>query len=196
MHIQIVIWFVVAILASFGIGKYVQMKREITKKEESFDEKNKELINTKKELTETENKLEQSKEQISNLNAESNKKHVHDKGLEHIRNLLSKHGCVVTVKYHGRSDYLEISKSDSTQTKKLKVKSLSNNAPVPFALTNPSSLDVDYLVICRNLSSTPQIFTSVIDKVSQIIHKDGNDNFWLQPKDYEKFDEGLDKILF
>lgn len=55
-------------------------------------------------------------------------------------------------------------------------------------------MNADFLTICRNLESDkPEIFTATMDEVKKVIHeKDGE--FWLETKDYEKFERDFQKI--
>ena len=119
--------------------------------------------------------------------------HTHDRGRDHVHGLLSRN-WIVSVIMHGKDDYLKIHKPHSEKSYTIKVKALSKIAPVPFHTRSPDSINADFLTICRNLESgKPEIFTATMDEVKKAIHeKDGE--FWLETKDYEKFQRDFQKI--
>ncbi|HEV2118683.1 MAG TPA: hypothetical protein VGS11_01040 [Candidatus Bathyarchaeia archaeon] len=79
----------------------------------------------------------------------------------------------------------------------IQVKALSKRNPVPMG-NKKENLLADYLVICRRvLEATPEIFVTTIDEIRGKIHevgKEGEHSYWLEPKEYESFKGGWDKI--
>ncbi len=75
----------------------------------------------------------------------------------------------------------------------IQVKSLSKKDPVPLG-SNLENLFGDYLIICRKVfDDKPEIFITKINEIKNksLIHegiKNNKRSFWLQPKDYEQFE--------
>ncbi len=117
---------------------------------------------------------------------------LHQRVMDHVSELLTGQNWIVESIKMGKDDYLQINRPESYKTYRIKVKALSQEAPVPFHTRSPDSIRADFLVICRNMTTdTPEVFTSTMKEVSEIIHYDG-DSYWLETKDYEKFEKGFD----
>lgn len=116
---------------------------------------------------------------------------LHQRAMDYVSELLVEQNWVVESIKIKNDDYLQINKPDSYKTSRIKVKALSQEAPVPFNTRSPDSMHADFLVICRNLATNnPEVFSSTMKKVSDVIHYDG-DSYWLETKDYEKFEKGI-----
>lgn len=119
---------------------------------------------------------------------------VHERGMDHVSELLTSLGWEVSVKRYGRDDYLEVRRPQSQNSHIIKVKALSGVAPVPFYIRSPATMKSNYFVIIRNLKSNqPEIFTATKKEVENAIHVH-KENFWLETRDYEKFSRGFAKI--
>jgi len=119
---------------------------------------------------------------------------VHDEGMRYIRKLLEEENWIVEEIKNGKDDYLQINKSESYKTYKIKVKALSKKDPVPFHTRSPESINADFFVICRNMETgNPEIFTATMTEVIKATHKHNND-YWLEIPDYERFERGIAKL--
>lgn len=85
----------------------------------------------------------------------------------------------------------------ATKTYTIQVKALSKRDPVPLG-SNLENLIADYIVICTNVfKEKPETFVAKIYEIRNKIHegvKDGKKSYWLQPKSYEVFKDGWNKI--
>lgn len=74
---------------------------------------------------------------------------------------------------------------DGTRKYTIQAKSLTKAAPVPFG-GNIDNLMGDYVIICRNILTEPEIFVGSNAEIRDRIHrgeKNGRISYWLQPKD-------------
>jgi len=77
--------------------------------------------------------------------------------------------------------------SDCSRTISLRVKTLSNKAPVPLG-SSIARLLGDYWIIVNDVVNRPCVFVMSPEEVRKRAHrgeKDGGVSFWLQPKSYE-----------
>ena len=78
----------------------------------------------------------------------------------------------------------------------IQVKGLSKRAPVPLE-SRENSIFGDFLIICRNLFTNPEVFVTTIDAIQSRVHK-GEKNrkvsYWFQPKVYEKYKDNWSAI--
>ena len=114
---------------------------------------------------------------------------IRDKGVNYIISLLSSKGHMVKKQRNGRDEYLYIEKPKKFI---IKIKTLSKISPVPFGQRDPKSINADFLIICRIVGSgNPEIFIANIEKVIRVTKKI-KENYWLQRRDYEEFEQNLD----
>jgi hypothetical protein len=81
----------------------------------------------------------------------------------------------------------------------IQVKALANATPVGLG-TDPSlrNLIADYFIIARSVKGdTPEYFIAKTDEVTPLVyirHKKGKTSCWLQPKDYNQFEDKWETI--
>lgn len=60
------------------------------------------------------------------------------------------------------------------------------------------NLIAEYVIICRNIfNEEPETFIATVDDIREKINKkekNGKKSYWIQPKDYEKFQDKWEKI--
>ncbi|WOV93631.1 MAG: hypothetical protein R1F52_03100 [Candidatus Nitrosoabyssus spongiisocia] len=116
---------------------------------------------------------------------------IRDKGVNYIISLLSSKGHIVKKQRNGRDEYLYIEKPKKFI---IKIKTLSQTSPVPFGQRDPKSINADFLIICRIVGSdSPESFIANIEKVIRVTKKI-KENYWLQRRDYEEFEQNLDLL--
>ena len=118
-------------------------------------------------------------------------------GLYYICYELSKRGWnALPTSRNTRGIDIVIYSQDAVRKYTIQVKALSKRNPVPLG-NKLDNLYADYLVIWRKALKEPEIFITKIADISTNIHKvekDGRFNYWLQPKDYERFKDNWDVI--
>lgn len=59
---------------------------------------------------------------------------------------------------------------DASKKYTIQVKSLSKRSPVPLG-SRQNSIFGDFLIICRNLFTNPEVFVTTIDAIRSKVHK-------------------------
>jgi len=116
---------------------------------------------------------------------------LHRKAMDFVRQKLEEQRWIVEEIVSGKDDYLQINRPESYKTYRIKVKALSQEAPVPFHTRSPDSMKADFFVICRKMEAeNPEVFTASKKEVVDATHKHGSD-YWLETEHYEKFERGI-----
>lgn len=110
-------------------------------------------------------------------------------GLYYVCLELSKMGWnVMPTSRNAKGVDVVIYSQDAKITHTVQVKALSKRSPVPLG-TNPDLL-AEFLIICRNVKNSPEVFITKPEEIKNLIHigiKDEKKSYWLQPKSYEGF---------
>lgn len=122
-------------------------------------------------------------------------------GLFYVSYLLSKMGWnVLPTSRNTKGIDIIIYNHNARKKISIQVKALSGKTPVPLG-KNTNNLFSDYFIICRdihNSNNNPEIFIMKTAQVKKKAHKgekDGRISYWLQPKDYLRFNRKLSKVL-
>ena len=87
---------------------------------------------------------------------------------------------------------------DATRTITIQVKALYKKSPVPFGNSLEHKLIADFIIICNELNSQhPNVFIAIPNDIQKKIHigkKGDNVSYWLQPKDYQEFENNWNLI--
>lgn len=104
---------------------------------------------------------------------------------------------VMPTSRNARGIDIVIYSQDGERKYTIQAKSLTKRSAVPIG----SSLDnlfADYMVVCRNVLTSPELFITSMDKIKLDIIKRTNEkgsiSYWLQLKTYEPYKDNWDEI--
>jgi hypothetical protein len=117
-------------------------------------------------------------------------------GLYYICYELSKSGwnCLPTSRNAKGIDIVVYSQN-AKRTHTIQAKSLSRKNPVPFGTS--ANLMADFLIICTDVRTKPEIYILSANEVQGKLHKGVREeriSYWLQPPSYEGHKDRWDKI--
>ncbi|MBP1913000.1 chromo domain-containing protein [Thermococcus stetteri] len=118
-------------------------------------------------------------------------------GLFYVCYELSKRGwnCLPTIR-NAKGVDIVIYSQDGSRKYTIQVKSLSGRNAVP--LSGGITVDFDFLIICRNVLDSPELFILTLEEVkremNKRVNKKGEVSYWIEYKDYEKYKDAWDKI--
>lgn len=123
-------------------------------------------------------------------------KEVTRKGFSLISNALESKGWKVTEKLHKIKSSYGIEKQDKPVIKTVRMRSLSKKDPVPMG-RSLKSYDEDFLIVCRNVIHTPEMFVLTMEEALQKVSKkikSGSESYWIEPPDYKEFLDNWDAL--
>src|SRR5215207_3370746 len=104
---------------------------------------------------------------------------------------------VMPTSRNARGIDIVIYSQDGKRKQTIQAKSVTKRSPVPIG-SSLYNLFADYLVVCRNVLKSPELFITSIDKIKPNIHKGTNEkgriSYWLQQKSYEPYKDNWDEI--
>jgi len=118
-------------------------------------------------------------------------------GLFYVCYELSKRGwnCLPTVR-NAKGIDIVIYSQDGKRMHTIQVKALSGRNAVPFS--KGITVEFDFLIICRKVWDSPEIFILTLDEakkaISRKVNKKGEESYWIEYKDYEKYENAWEKI--
>jgi hypothetical protein len=120
-------------------------------------------------------------------------------GMYYVCYELAKRGWnVMPTSRNARGIDILIYSQDATRKHTIQVKTLSRRSPVPPGGKDDNSIFLaDYLIVCRIVSDTPEVFITKPENIRNNIHrgeKDGRISYWLQPMQYEMYKDNWDEI--
>lgn len=126
-----------------------------------------------------------------------NKQLVGNTGLFYVCFELSKRGwnCLPTTR-NAKGVDIVIYSQDGKKKYTIEVKSLSKKEAAPF--DSKPTLMSDFVIVCRNVFSNPEVFILTSEETIQRLDKRKNkknkESYWLNVKSYEQFKDKWEKI--